>query len=301
MAKSILNTNLNKAAKAKNDEFYTRLEDIEKELQHYKNHFENKIIYCNCDNPTWSNFYNYFHDNFKSLKLKKIITTHYDANEEAYIYEYDGERYIKTYLFNNGDFRSDKCIAILKKADVVVTNPPFSIFREYVTTLLQYNKKFLIIGSNLAVSNKIIFNKFKNGRMWLGINSGSIKFKTPANDFKNININWYTNLKHEKNRAKIALSKTYNSKNYPMYENSEFHNVINVNKVKDIPKNYKGVMGVPVSFIVKYNPNQFELIDMLNNPLIKGKEIFKRMLIRNKGLSAAQANNQNFNGAKKAS
>ena len=301
MTKSILNTNLNKAAKAKNDEFYTRLEDIEKELQHYKNHFENKIVYCNCDNPEWSNFYKYFHDNFKSLKLKKIITTHYDANEEAYIYEYDGERYIKTYLFNNGDFRSDECIAILKKADIVVTNPPFSIFREHVTTLLQYNKKFLIIGSNLAVSNKIIFNEFKNGRMWLGINSGSIKFKTPANDFKNVNINWYTNLKHKKNRAKIALSKTYNSKDYPMYENSKFQNVINVNKIKDIPKDYSGVMGVPVNFIVKHNPNQFELIDILNNPLIKGREIFKRMLIRNKGLSVAQANNQNFNRAKKAS
>ena len=275
------NFHLNNAAKVRNDEFYTRIEDIEQELQHYKNHFENKIIYCNCDNPQTSDFYRYFHNNFKDLKLKKIITTHYDASEQAYMYEFNGIIHMKTYLFNDGDLRSAKCIKILKDADIVITNPPSSIFEEYMRILFRYDKKYLIIGSNLAIGKKIIFNKFQNGEMWLGVNSGSVNFRTPSGDLRSVNSLWYTNLEHNKSTGNLLLSKTYNN-NYPTYDNNKFNKVINVDRVKNIPNGYFGIMGVPVSFIVKYNPVQFELIDILNNPFIQSRKIFRRILIRKK-------------------
>lgn len=278
---SSTNFHLNNAARVRNDEFYTRIEDIEKELQHYKNHLENKIVYCNCDNPQTSEFYKYFHDNFYSLKLKKIITTHFDASEQAYIYEFNGISYIKTYLLSNGDLRSDECIQIIKDADIVITNPPSSIFEEYMRILFKYDKKYLIIGSNLAIGKEIIFNKFQNGEMWLGVNSGSIKFKTPSNDLRSVNSLWYTNLEHNQFIGNLSLSKIYNN-NYPTYDNHKFSNVINVDEVKNIPSNYSGIIGVPLSFIIKYNPEQFELVHVLNNPFVRRRKIFRRILIRKK-------------------
>jgi hypothetical protein len=312
------NAPLNAAGKAKNDEFYTQIADIERECSHYAEHFKGKTVFCNCDDPDTSNFWRYFHINFNILGLKKLVSTHFVYmdifNEgDTYKMEYaggnggintDGDYTIgtKTTLKENGDFRSDECIEILKEADIVVTNPPFSLFREYVAQLMEYEKKFLIIGSQNNVSYKEIFPLIKEGKIWLGygFNGGNAYFKTPfyrefANGVYNPetglvkfrNIHWFTNLDTRKRHETITLYKKYNKSDYKKYDE---YNAIEVSKVADIPIDYDGVMGVPITFLDKYNPEQFEIIGIdryvEDNPhyghrfKINGKEIYARILIK---------------------
>ena len=287
------NVNLNKAKAVKNDEFYTQLTDVAKELIHYKQHFKDKIIFCNCDDPTWSAFWKYFHLNFSALGLKKLISTHYDKTQPTYKMEYTGgndndiEVGVKTSLEGNGDFRSQECLDILDEADIVVTNPPFSLFREYVAVLMEHEKKFLIIGSLNAVKYSKCFPFIMNNQMWLG-NNNVHNFMQPDGTVKKFgNINWYTNLDFAKRHEKIILWKEYNDKEYPKYET---YDAIEVSKVTNIPANYNGIMGVPISFMSKYNPEQFKIIGEFNNgsnnifdlakPIINGKALYPRIAIR---------------------
>ena len=267
------NKNLHKSKKAKNDEFYTQLPDIKKELCYYKSHFENKVIFCNCDDPEESNFWQYFSLNFEFFGLKKLVSTHFEEDKPSYKLELmadinkdgkvNGLDTIKTPLKQNGDFRSPESIKILKEADIVITNPPFSLFREYVAQLIEYDKKFLIIGNMNAVICKEIFKLIKEEKLWLGC-SYPKEFMQPDGTIKKFgNINWFTNLDHTKRHEDIILFRTYygNEESYPTYDN---YDAINVDKVKDIPMDYEGIMGVPITFIGKCNPNQFEIIDGLN-------------------------------------
>lgn len=287
------NTSLHAAKNAKNDEFYTRLEDINEEMNHYEDKFRGKVIYCNCDDPTWSAFWKYFHLNFSALGLKKLISTHYDKNEPTYKMEYTGgddndiEVGVKTPLEGNGDFRNQECLDLLDEADIVVTNPPFSLFREYVAVLMEHEKKFLIIGSLNAVKYSECFPFIMNNQMWLG-NNNVHDFMQPDGTVKKFgNINWYTNLDFAKRHEKIILWKEYNDKEYPKYET---YDAIEVSKVTNIPVNYSGIMGVPISFMSKYNPEQFEIVGEFNHgsdnifdlakPIINGKELFPRIAIR---------------------
>lgn len=257
------NANLHKAKDAKNDEFYTQLTDVSKELMHYKQHFKDKVVFCNCDDPTWSAFWKYFHLNFKELGLKKLISTHYDKSEPTYKMVYEGGDDndigvgIKIPLEGNGDFRNQECIELLKESDIVVTNPPFSLFREYVAQLIEYKKKFLIIGSINVVTNKQFFPFIQSESIWLGYNSVH-EFLQPDGSIKKFgNIGWYTNLDIAKRHERIILWKSYTPEEYPEYVN---YPAINVDKVTDIPVDYDGVIGVPVSFMNKYCPEQFEII-----------------------------------------
>ena len=287
------NANLHKAKDAKNDEFYTQLTDVSKELVHYKQHFKGKIVLCNCDDPTWSAFWKYFHLNFSALGLKKLISTHYDKTQPTYKMEYTGgddndiEVGVKTPLEGNGDFRNQECLDLLDECDIVVTNPPFSLFREYVAVLMEYEKKFLIIGSLNAVKYSECFPFIMSNQMWLG-NNNVHDFMQPDGTVKKFgNINWYTNLDFAKRHEKIILWKEYNDKEYPKYET---YDAIEVSKVTNIPVNYSGIMGVPVSFMSKYNPEQFEIVGEFNHgsdnifdlakPIINGKELFPRIAIR---------------------
>lgn len=286
------NSNLHKAKKAKADEFYTRLSDIEKECSHYKEHFKGKTILCNCDDPRVSNFFFYFSANFEHLGLKRLICTCYKSNnidlfsegksEKAVYIVYEGDRNgnkkveeteldIKE-LQGDGDFRSRECIELLKQADIVVTNPPFSLFREYVAQLVEYQKQFLIIGNMNAITYKETFPLIKENKVWLGCTSGSKKFETPPSEDEKTskfidkdgkcwqvlgNTCWFTNLEHSKRKENLILYKHYTADEYPHYDN---FNAINVNRVTDIPCDYDGIMGVPISFLDKYNPKQFEII-----------------------------------------
>ena len=289
-------TNLHKAKKAKNDEFYTQLTDVSEELRHYKKHFKGKIVYCNCDDPTWSAFWKYFHLNFEVLGLKKLISTHYDKDKPTYKMVYDGgndnniEAGVKTPLQGNGDFRNQECIELLKKSDIVVTNPPFSLFREYVAQLMEHEKKFIIIGNKNSVTYKEFFPLLKDNKVWLGYNSPA-EFNTPEGVTKKINglSRWFTNLGIKKRHEKIVLRKIYTPEEYPTYDNYE---AINVNKTVEIPSDYDGVMGVPITFLDRYCPEQFEIIGKidsgkideynLGNPIINNKTIYKRLAIRKK-------------------
>ena len=287
------NANLHKAKDAKNDEFYTQLTDVSKELMHYKQHFKDKTVLCNCDDPTLSAFWKYFHLNFSALGLKKLISTHYDKTQPTYKMEYTGgndndiEVGVKTSLEGNGDFRNQECLDILDEADIVVTNPPFSLFREYVAVLMEHEKKFLIIGSLNAVKYSECFPFIMNNQMWLG-NNNVHNFMQPDGTVKKFgNINWYTNLDFAKRHEKIILWKEYNDKEYPKYET---YDAIEVSKVTNIPVNYNGIMGVPISFMSKYNPEQFEIVGEFNHgsdnifdlakPIINGKELYPRIAIR---------------------
>jgi hypothetical protein len=313
------NTHLRKANKAKNDEFYTQLVDIEKELKYYKEQFKNKVVYCNCDDPFESNFFKYFASNFNALKLKRLIATSYKpspiANTQLGLFgddktlepvkgrpktnankliinevkDLDGDgafdlRDISEQLKANknnewspmkgdGDFRSAESIELLKQADIVVTNPPFSLFREYVAQLVEYNKKFLIIGNQNAITYKETFRLIEENKLWLGItmNGSNRWFEIPDNYEKYHKIEngkkyafvagvvWFTNLDHGKRHEEITLYKKYynNKKDYPLYDN---YNAIEVPKVVDIPLDYEGYIGVPITFLHKYNPEQFEII-----------------------------------------
>lgn len=313
------NSNLHKAKKAKADEFYTQLSDIEKECSHYKEHFKGKTILCNCDDPRVSNFFFYFSANFEYLGLKKLIATCYknqDINlfsegksEKAVYIVYEGDRNGNKNVDNNeldirelqgdGDFRSRECIELLKQADIVVTNPPFSLFREYVAQLMEYQKQFLIIGHQNAITYKEIFPLLKENKIWLGngFSRGNAYFRIPetaSRDYakgvydeetklvKFRNCCWFTNLDHSKRHEVIETGQTYSPEKYPKYDN---YNAIEVSKLKDIPMDYDGVMGVPITFLDKYNPEQFEIIKFRKGNdekdlSINGKCPYFRMLIK---------------------
>ncbi len=324
------NKNLHKANKEKNDEFYTQLTDIEQELKHYKEHFKNKVVFCNCDDPYESNFFKYFAMNFNILGLKKLIATCYDSspvvytqlalwedlqyrfpnnNRKAYkveineVCDYNNDGAINladiewlmkndknsiALLQGDGDFRSEECIQLLKQSDIVVTNPPFSLFREYVAQLIEYDKQFVIIGNQNAITYKDIFTLLKNDKIWLGFKSGAQSFAVPQSFERNNtyfdngvkyakfgNICWYTNLEISKRHQDLILYKKYlgNENDYPKYDN---YDAINVDKITDIPVDYFEKIGVPITFIDKYNPEQFEIVgadfDFANpQPLPNGK------------------------------
>lgn len=290
-----LNKTLHKAKKGKNDEFYTQYVDIERELNHYKDQLKNKIVYCNTDDEN-SNFLKFLIDNFNTLKLKKIIAT---SINKTYKLEYTNTL-IKTPLKENGDFNSIECVNILKKCDIVITNPPFSLFREYISLLMLHNKQFLIISNINALTYKEVFNYIKNDKIWMGINMGrgisgfivpehyelygtETKIDNNTKIISSNNCMWLTNLNHNQRNDFIALTKTYNN-SYQKYDN---YNAINVNKTKDIPKDYNGYMGVPITFLHKYNPNQFEIIkfrkgDDDKDLCINGKYPYFRIIIKRK-------------------
>ncbi|MCR5430435.1 MAG: adenine-specific methyltransferase EcoRI family protein [Eubacterium sp.] len=349
MAKNAL---LGKALKDKKDEFYTQLVDIEKELRYYKKHFKDKIVLCNCDDPYESNFFKYFVLNFDKLRLKKLIATCYDGSPiagrelsisdidkksskgKAYkaiiktVYDKTGDGAIDmfdivelfksgenelTELEGNGDYKSEECIELLKECDIVVTNPPFSLFREYVSKLLEYNKKFIIIGNINAVTYKEFFPLLRDNKVWIGasIHSGDRAFYVPDSypldaagcgiDEKGRKyirvkgVRWYTNLDIKQRHEELILVKKYNETDYIKYDN---YDAINVNKTVEIPYDYDGVMGVPITFMDKYNPEQFDIIGLAagnirglagiptstgkDGPYIDGKLKFGRILIRNK-------------------
>lgn len=280
------NKNLHNARNAKNDEFYTQLTDVAKELMHYKHHFKDKIVFCNCDNPTWSAFWKYFHLNFSALGLKKLISTHYDKTESTYKMEYTGgndndiEVGVKTPLEGNGDFCNQECLDLLDEADIVVTNPPFSLFREYVGVLMNHNKKFIIIGNMNAITYKEFFPLLRNNEVWLGCTNFNVgmyffvpddfEYRPTYKFLKEIDgrkVNrvagccWFTNLDHKKRHEKLILWGNYTVEEYPHYDN---YDAINVDKVDKIPVDYDGVMGVPITFMDKYNPEQFKIIGLVN-------------------------------------
>ena len=307
------NDNLHRANREKNDEFYTQLVDIERELAHYKQHFKDKVVFCNCDDPFESNFFKYFAINFNYLGLKKLICTCYDSSPVAYTqlnmfgddkvtpnnnrraykieinevqdYNNDGavdladvkwllqnDKNSLQLLKHNGDFRSDECVELLKQADIVVTNPPFSLFREYLAQLMEYDKKFLIIGNQNAITYKEVFPLLKENKMWLGYSAGGQAFVVPLEFERNNtyvengikyakfgNICWFTNLDTTKRHEELIMYKTYTPEEYSRYYNYEG---INVDRVTDIPCDYYGVMGVPITFLDKYNPSQFEILGL---------------------------------------
>jgi len=327
------NTALNSAKRNKKDEFYTQLVDIERELRHYRNHFGGKVVYCNCDDPYVSAFFEYFTKNFEFLRLKKLVTTCYKSQQMDLFSQNDSEQAIKleytggapnslptpddigvTHLKGDGDFRSKECITILKKADVVVTNPPFSLFSVYVAQLSSLDKKFIIIGHQNAITYKDVFPLLKENRMWLGygFKRNMAHFIAPhyedtASDadhreglIRVSGVVWYTNLDHKKRHEELILVKRYrgNEDEYPRYDN---YDAIEVSRTQDIPMDYAGVMGVPITFLTKYNPEQFELlgsnrgIDQDPNGIygkgsyLNGKETFKRLFIRNRNPVTVEA------------
>lgn len=329
MARKVEHKNLTSAKTSKNDEFYTQLSDIERELKHYKNHFKDKVVLCNCDDPRISNFFHFFSYNFEKFGLKKLIATCYknqemdlfseNKSEQAIYLEYTGDKNgnnvpdpneigIKK-LKGDGDFRSKECIELLKQSDIVVTNPPFSLFREYVSQLIEYDKKFLIIGNINAISYKEIFKLIKENKAWLGVNMGrgisgfivpkhyelyGSEARVDENGNRIVATNnclWLTNLDTAKRHEDIILYKNYTPEEFPTYDN---YDAINVDKTKDIPMDYKGTMGVPITFLDKFNPDQFEIIGQMATtkidefnfgyPYVKGSKIYARILIKNKRL-----------------
>jgi hypothetical protein len=314
-----VNKNLSSAKKAKKDEFYTQLSDIENELRNYKRHFKDKTVFCNCDDPYESNFFKYFAMNFNQLGLKKLIATCFagsivaerqltlfdeeenqtktsvphkivitevtDLNGDGATNLADVEWLIKndknvlTRLKGNGDFRSEECIELLKEADIVVTNPPFSLFREYLSQLIEFDKKFVIIGNKNALTYKEVFKLIKDNNLWIGCTptSKEMYFDTPQSYIDEAIANnknrtavmvrgkymcraqaiWLTNLDHKKRHDMLDLYKHYSPEEYPKYDN---YDAINVDVTAEIPMDYDGMMGVPISFLDKYNPEQFEIL-----------------------------------------
>ncbi len=305
MSKKTANNNLHAAKTAKNDEFYTQLSDIEKELKHYKGKFKNKVVLLNCDDPMESNFWKYFSSNFEFLGLKKLISTHYEADKKhSYKLEIvrgidlnnDGKfnnlDTVKTKLKGNGDFRSEECVALLKEADMVVTNPPFSLFREFIAVLVEHKKKFIVLGSQNAITYKETFKLLKDNKLWVGYTLAK-EFLTPDGTIKKFgNIGWFTNVNIKKRSEDIILYKKYkdNKDDYPKYDN---YDAINVDKVADIPMDYNGAMGVPITFMNKFNPEQFEILGIdryiegnatpNKRFMINGIEKYARIIIKRKG------------------
>ena len=327
------NKQLTGAKKAKKDEFYTQLVDIEAELKHYREHFKGKTVLCNCDDPRMSNFFYYFVLNFHFLGLKKLITTCYknqnpdlcseNISEQAVYLVYEGEDIgippnptiagLVRPLEGDGDFRSKECIAFLEEADIVVTNPPFSLFREYVVQLIKYDKKFIIIGNINAVTYKEIFPLIQRDQVWLGpsIHSGDREFEIPSSYpleaagsrtddegrryIRVKGVRWFTNLDFPQRHEELTLYKKYSPEGYPHYDN---YDAINVDKVADIPCDYDGVMGVPITYLDKHNPDQFEILGITESngrgfstglwdeaskkahPFVKGEKKYARIFIR---------------------
>ena len=300
---------LNTAKTAKNDEFYTQLSDIEKEMRHYKDFFKGKVVYCNCDDARESNFFKYFSMNFEHLGLKKLITTGYKESGKGVVLIYEGDkngnRIVEDSeievreLTGNGDFRSEECIQYLKESDVVVTNPPFSLFREYVAQLMEYGKKFIIIGPQNAVTYKEIFPLLKDNKMWWGTDCvrwfivSEKMGKTTKISYKGETIaegdrsRWWTNIPHNRRNIELDLYKKYSADEYPKYDN---YDAIEVSRTENIPTDYEGVMGVPITFLDKYCPTQFEILGIANNvrwigdfpclTIIKGEKVYNRILIK---------------------
>lgn len=361
MAKKTTNSALHKASKQKKDEFYTQLSDIEKELKHYREQFRGKIVYCNCDDPFESNFFKYFAANFNSLKLKKLITTSFNPSpiaggqlplfdleglkpegsqpfkiEISEVSDMDGDgavglidvelllrsnANVASPLEGDGDFRSDECVELLKECDIVVTNPPFSLFREYIELLDKHDKSFLILGNQNAIKYNFVFKLIKDNKVWLGYDNGGTKWFQVPDDYdiktdsrKKVengikyfsmgSIVWFTNLDTTKRHQTLDLYKKVSSGEYPKYDN---YDAINVNRYIDIPRDYGGEMGVPITFIDKYNPEQFEIIGIFDDkreksdafvqgtptyvdeqhkkyvgPVIDGRALYTRVLIRSK-------------------
>ena len=289
------NENLHKAKKAKNDEFYTQLSDVSKELVHYKQHFQGKIVFCNCDDPTTSAFWRYFHLNFAHLGLKKLISTHYDPHQPTYKMEYEGgddedvEVGVKTPLEGNGDFRNQECLDLMDEADIVCTNPPWSLFRDYIEMLIKHKKYFLVLGNKNAITYKEIFPLLNDNLVWLGY-GGADNFMTPDGETKKVNglARWFTNLDIQKRHEKLILWKHYTPEEFPKYDN---YDAINVDKVSEIPCDYEpcwykcphaaeceyaktegrvdralcedacnGEIGVPITYLDKHNKEQFEIV-----------------------------------------
>lgn len=312
------NNQLQTAKKAREDEFYTQLCDIENELRHYRAHFKGKTVLCNCDDPRVSNFFKYFALNFEILGLKRLIATCY-KNNEPYLFSmntceqavyiiYDGDKNGNKIpdpsemevlpLQGDGDFRSAECIELLKQADIVCTNPPFSLFREYISQLIKYDKKFLIIGNQNAIHYREIFPLFMNNQVWLGYGFHRncahfiTKYKDTASDedhregmIRVPSVTWFTNLEIPRRHEQMILYKTYNPDDYPTYDN---YDAINVDKTTDIPVDYDGPMGVPITFMYKYCPEQFEILGTSTDsmpkgaPYVAGKRIYERIIIRKK-------------------
>jgi hypothetical protein len=318
------NAALTGAKRAKKDEFYTQRADIENELRHYKAHFKGKVVLCNCDDPRQSEFFKYFAENFEYLGLKRLIAICYKSQDVDLFSQHDCERAIyQIYegdkngnmvvdddevgvhqLKGDGDFRSEECIELLKQADIVVTNPPFSLFREFVAQLVKYGKKFIIIGNMNAITYKEIFPLIQRNELCLGasIHSGDRKFGVPDDYPLNAascgvdengrrfirvkGVRWFTNVDYPQRHEKLPLYKRYTPEEFPKYDN---YDAINVNKTCDIPYDYDGVMGVPITFMDKYNPEQFEIVGVANHgkdsvydlfaPKLKGKQMFKRILM----------------------
>ena len=324
------NADLTLAKKRKEDEFYTQLVDIENELKHYKEHFKDKVVLCNCDDPRKSNFFKYFADNFEKLQLKRLIATCYKSQDVDLFSQGDCERAIcQIYegdkngnmvvdddevcvkeLKGDGDFRSDECVEIHKQADIVVANPPFSLFREYVAQLVKYDKKFIIIGNQNAITYKEIFPLIKNNLLWLGFGFKRncahffTNYEDNASDrdhrkgmIRVPSVTWFTNLEISKRHETYPLYKNYSCVDYPKYDN---YDAVEVGKTSDIPIDYDGVMGVPITFMYKYNPEQFEIIGAsesegrgfsnglwnessgVSQPVIAGEKVYKRIFIRHR-------------------
>lgn len=318
-----LNGNFHKAREAKNDEFYTRLADIEKELFRYSDHFAGKVVYLNCDDPETSNFWVYFTLKFEFLGLAGLISTHYTGegsrnSPPSYMLELTPEILAeqgvsadkavprRVDLAGDGDFRSDECIALLERCDIVVTNPPFSCYREYIAQLIEYEKDFIVLGNRNAVTYREIWPLIEEGKMWLGGYPGTVEFEVPAHRADETkwgyrvdsegrffhamrSVVWFTNLDIDRRHEEIPLALRYsgNEDEYPTYDE---YDAINVSKVSDIPLDYDGVMGVPVTFLGKHNPDQFDIVGLdryvPDNPHpgrrfhLSGKEVYARILIR---------------------
>lgn len=314
---------LAKAIYAKKDEFYTQYRDIQNELIHYKEHFKDKTVLCNCNDSFESGFCMFFLQNFKNYGLERLICTTYTSSPDVgtqmtvfdclnepvqrgygYVLDVSSEN-IEEVLINhtgfkmlesNGDFRSKECVEYLKQADIVVTNPPFSLFREYVALLLQHNKKFLIMGNLNAVTYKDFFPYIQKGEVWLGVgvHSGSLEFRVPSDytmeaydcrigkdGTKYIrvkSVRWYTNVKCSKRYKNIVLYKSYSEDKYPFYDD---YNAINVDKSTEVPYDYYDLIGVPISFLDKYNPKQFEIIGF-GRYCLNGKRLYQRIVIKRK-------------------
>ena len=303
------NKNLRRAARVKNDEFYTRYEDIEAEVMKYRKQFAGKVVYLPCDDPAEkkSEFWSFFVNNFDAFGLKKLIATHYDESGQAYKIwiedDLSGDGYIddsdalQEDLIGNGDFRSPECVEILKECDIVCTNPPFSLFREFIDLLITHKKEFLIIGNKNAFTYKEIFPLIKDNKIWVGYEQPKdfrLEDGTISNKVNGL-CRWFTNMPTTKRNEEIILTKNYNEIDFPYLDN---YNAINIGKVVNIPKDFDGYMAVPVTFIDKYNPNQFEIFGITNTgeenpgirlpntahgrPLLNGKELYIRILIKRK-------------------
>ncbi len=292
-----MNTSLHFAKKNKNDEFYTQYSDIEKEVKYYKEDLKNKIVYCNCDTIN-SNFYKYFRNNFHQLQLKELIISNYSEGYDSFYTRYDGKTTTTNYLMGNGSFDSDECIELLKESDIIITNPPFSLMREYISLMLDYNKKFLIIATLNVTSYKEIFPLIQNNELFLGSYYGDMNFKVPDyyeprktrfwidknnQKWRSLgNVIWVQNIMNIKENDYIELTESYDENLHFKYDN---YDAINVDKLKLIPKDHYGVMGVPITFLTKYNQNQFEIVKFRKGNdekdlRVNGKDKFSRILIK---------------------